>query len=257
MDVQQTSRFADRVLRLLERVEYRRADSPADKAAIYRLRHDAYMRAGTVEPKASGMFHDAMDEKDNAWLIGLFMDGELAAALRLHISASLRAPLPELASFPDLIEPHLAAGRTIIDASRFVSSLEFSLQYSEIPYLTLRPTFLAEEFFAADYVIAGCLAEHQAFYRRMFGAVTWSAPRPYPHFKRPMALVAYDCNVQREKIHERYPFYQSTQVERTRLFQRSSNVADRVLEAIGRLEQRGRSLVDASALTPQAVVRRA
>ena len=143
MDVQQTSRFADRVLRLLERVEYRRADSPADKAAIYRLRHDAYMRAGTVEPKASGMFHDAMDEKDNAWLIGLFMDGELAAALRLHISASLRAPLPELASFPDLIEPHLAAGRTIIDASRFVSSLEFSLQYSEIPYLTLGPTFLA------------------------------------------------------------------------------------------------------------------
>ena len=108
MDVQQVSRFADRVLRLLERVEYRRADSPADKAAIYRLRHDAYMRAGTVEPKASGMFHDAMDEKDNAWMIGLFMDGELAAALRLHISASLRAPLPELASFPDLIEPHLA-----------------------------------------------------------------------------------------------------------------------------------------------------
>ena len=70
MDVQQTSRFADRVLRLLERVEYRRADSPADKAAIYRLRHDAYMRAGTVEPKPSGMFHDAMDQKDNAWLIG-------------------------------------------------------------------------------------------------------------------------------------------------------------------------------------------
>ena len=176
MEVQQASRFADRVLRLLERVEYRRADSPADKAAIYRLRHDAYMRAGTVEPRPSGMFHDAMDETDNAWLIGVFIDGELASALRLHISASLRVPLPELASFPDLIEPHLAAGRTLIDASRFVSSLEFSQRYSEIPYLTLRPTFLAEEFFAADYVIAGCLAEHQAFYRRMFGAVAWSAP---------------------------------------------------------------------------------
>ena len=100
MDVQQTSRFADRVLRLLERVEYRRADSPADKAAIYRLRHDAYMRAGTVEPRPSGMFHDAMDQKDNAWLIGLFIDGELAGALRLHVSASVLAPLPEFTSFP-------------------------------------------------------------------------------------------------------------------------------------------------------------
>jgi hypothetical protein len=242
MDVQQTSRFADRVLRLLERVEYRRADSPADKAAIYRLRHDAYMRAGTVEPRSSGMFHDAMDETDNAWLIGLFIDGELASALRLHISASLRAPLPEFASFSDLIEPHLMAGRAIIDASRFVSSLKFSQRYSEIPYLTLRPTFLAEEFFAADYVIAGCLAEHQAFYRRIYGATVWSAPRPYPHFKRSMALVAYDCNVQRENIHERYPFYRSTQAEQVRLFQRSSNVADHVLEAIGRQELRAHAL---------------
>ena len=242
MDVRPASRFADRVMRLLERVEYRRADSPADKAAIYRLRHDAYMRAGTVEPRPSRLFHDAMDETDNAWLIGAFIDGELASALRLHISASLRAPLPELASFPDLIEPHLAAGRTLIDASRFVSGLEFSQQYSEIPYITLRPTFLAEEFFAADYIIAGCLAEHQAFYRRSFGAVTWSAPRPYPHFKRSMALVAYDCNLRREKIHERYPFYQSTPAERARLFHRSSNAPDDVLEAIGRRDQRADAL---------------
>jgi N-acyl-L-homoserine lactone synthetase len=237
MEGQQASGFADRVMRLLERVEYRRADSPADKAAIYRLRHDAYMRAGTVEPKASGMFHDSMDETDNAWLIGVFIDGELAGALRLHISASLRALLPELASFPDLIEPHLAAGRTLIDGSRFVSRLDFSQRYSEMPYVTIRPTLLAAEFFSADYGVAGCLAEHQAFYRRLFGATTWSVPRPYPNFKRSMALVAYDCNRQRESIYRRFPFFQSTLAERARLFHRSSNVADRVLEAIGRGEQ--------------------
>ena len=140
MDVQQTSRFADRVLRLLERVEYRRADSPADKAAIYRLRHDAYMRAGTVEPRPTGMFHDAMDEKDNAWLIGLFIDGDLAGALRLHISASVLAPLPEFTSFSDLIEPYLAAGQTLIDGSRFVSKLEFSLLRNSVPYDKTNPS---------------------------------------------------------------------------------------------------------------------
>jgi hypothetical protein len=57
-----------------------------------------------------------------------------------------------------------------------------------------------------------------------------------------MALVAYDCNLRREKTHERYPFYQSTQAERARLFQRSSNVADHVFEAIGRREQRADAL---------------
>jgi len=237
VEIEQASRFAARVTRLLEKAEYRRADSLSDKEAIYRLRHEAYMRAGTVEPRPSRMFHDPMDEADNAWLIGLFIDGVLAAALRLHISASMRAPLPELASFADLIEPHLAAGRTIIDASRFVSRLDFSQEYAEIPYLTLRPTFLAEEFFSADYVIAGCLAEHQAFYRRMYGAVAWAAPRPYPHFKRSMALMAYDCNARREKVHERYPFYRSTPAERERLFARSSNVATHVLDAIGRRQR--------------------
>lgn len=242
MEVRQGLRFADRIMELLERVEYRRADTPADKEAIYRLRHDAYMRAGTVEPRPSGLFHDAMDETDNAWLIGLFIDGELAGALRLHISASLNAPLPERASFTDLIEPHLAAGRTLIDGSRFVSRLEFSQRYSEIPYLTIRPTLLAADFFAADYGVAGCLAEHQAFYHRLFGAETWSAPRPYPNFKRSMALVAYNCNRQREAIYKRYPFFQSTEAERTRLFERSSNVADNVFEAIGCREQRADAL---------------
>lgn len=237
MEIEQASRFADRVMRLLDRIEYRRADSAADKEAIYRLRHEAYMRAGTVEPRRSGLFHDPMDEADNAWQIGMFIDGGLAAALRLHISASLRAPLPELASFADLLEPHLAAGRTIIDASRFVSRLDFSRQYAELPYLTLRPTFLAEEFFAADYVIAVCLAEYRAFYRRMYGAVEWAAPRPCPHITRPMALMAYDCNARRQPVHERYPFYRSTPAERARLFARSSNAADRVFEAIGRRQQ--------------------
>jgi hypothetical protein len=135
MDVQQVSRFADRVLRLLERVEYRRADSPADKTAIYRLRYDAYLRAGTIEPRPSGMFHDALDETNNAWLIGVFIDGELASALRLHISANLSDLLPTRAPFPDILEPLLSAGNLIIDVTRFVAKLDFSQTYSDIPYL--------------------------------------------------------------------------------------------------------------------------
>jgi hypothetical protein len=223
MDVQQVSQFADRVLRLLERVEYRRADSPADKAAIYRLRYDAYIRAGTVEPSHSGMFHDAMDETNNAWLIGVFIDGELASALRLHISANLSDPLPTRTPFPDILEPLLRAGNLIIDVTRFVARLDFSQIYSEIPYLTLRPAFMAEDFLRADFIIAACRAEHQAFYRRMFGGVPWSAPRPYPHLKRPMALVGHPCDTLRDEVYTKYPFYRSTEREQQSLFLQSSN----------------------------------
>ena len=223
MDVQQGSRFADRVMQLLERVEYRRADSPADKAAIYRLRHDAYLRAETIEPHPSGMFHDALDETNNAWLIGVFIDGELASALRLHISANLSDLLPTRAPFPDILEPLLSAGNLIIDVTRFVAKLDFSQTYSEIPYLTLRPAFMAEDFVRADFIIAACRAEHQAFYRRMFGGVPWSAPRPYPHLKRPMALVGHPCGSLRDEVYRRHPFYRSTEHEQQSLFSQSSN----------------------------------
>ena len=223
MDVQQAPRFADRVLRLLERVEYRRADSPTDKAAIYRLRYDAYIRAGTVEPNPSGTFSDALDETNNAWLIGVFIDGELASALRLHISASLSSPLPTLAPFSDLLEPLLSSGNLIIDVTRFVARLDFSQTYSEIPYLTLRPAFIAEDFLRADFIIAACRAEHQAFYRRMFGGVPWSAPRAYPLLKRPMALVGHPCATLRDEVYARYPFYRSTEREQRLLFSQSSN----------------------------------
>jgi hypothetical protein len=230
----QHSRYADRVLHLLERVEYRRAETEEEKRAIYRLRHEAYIRAGTVAPRSSGLFHDPLGESPNAWLIGLHVDGDLASALRLHVSASPTAPLPAMASFHDVVEPHLKAGRTIIDASRFVSKLEYSQRFSEIPYITLRPAFLAEEFFDADYITAACLVEHQAFYRRMYGGVPWSPPRNYPNFNRQMVYLAYDCRARKEMTRARYPFYRSTQSEQTHLFSRSSTGSDNVLRAIGR-----------------------
>jgi len=229
-------RFVDRVFLLLERIEYRRADTLADKQAIYRMRHAAYQRAGTVEPSPSGMFHDPFDELDNAWLIGVYIDGELASALRLHISSSPATFLPASVSFPEIVEPILRSGRTIIDGSRFVARFEFSQRHSEIPYVTLRPTFLAEQYFGADFLTAACLPEHQAFYQRMIGGVPWSPPRPYPHFKRSMAFLGYDCRARRDDTHARYPFYRSSELERTRLFSRASNGCNDVFQAIGRTE---------------------
>ena len=232
MDVQQGSRFADRVMQLLERVEYRRADSPADKAAIYRLRHDAYMRAGTVEPRPSGLFHDPLDESANVWIIGIYIDGDLASSIRLHVSASPSALLPAMGAFSDIVEPHLRAGRVIVDSTRHVTKTEYALGSPIMPYLTVRATALAQDFFDADYSVVACLVEHQAFFRRMFGCVPWSQPRKYPNFNRPMAFLGYDCRERRAATYARYPFSRSTENERTRLFWRSSTGAENVARAI-------------------------
>ena len=233
MEIRNSS-FADRIFRLLERTEYRRADSLQDKQAIYRMRAAAYTRAGSIEARPSGLFHDPFDELDNVWMIGVYLDGELASALRLHVSASPRVVTPVGVAFPDVIDPLLGEGRLVIDATRFVAKLEIARQLSEIPYLTLRPVFSAEAHFRADYITAACLDEHQAFYRRAFRGAAWSSPRPDPDFKKPMALIGHDCAALRHAIYQRYPFYRSTEAEQMRLFARSSNGADDMLAAIGR-----------------------
>jgi hypothetical protein len=85
---QSPSRFSERVLRLLERVEYRLAETPEDKDAIFRMRYDAYLREGAIEPRASGRFSDPFDEAWNVRIIGMFVDGELASSIRIHVATN-------------------------------------------------------------------------------------------------------------------------------------------------------------------------
>ena len=231
----ETSGFDQRAKRLLDRISYRRAETPQDKEAIYRMRFDAYARAGTVSLPSSGLFTDPMDEAPNAWLIGVFIDDKLSCSLRLHVSAKPEAVLPATAAFGDILTPKLDRGECIVDASRFVSRLEVSRAHPEIPYLTLRPAFLACEYFNAMFITAACLEEHQAFYKRMWGGVPWSQPRSYPNFNRRMAFLGYDFQNTRERTYARFPFLRSQYDERHGIFARSSNFIN-PFQAIG-LEQ--------------------
>ena len=92
-----------------------------------------------------------------------------------------------------------------------------------MPYLTVRPGWMAGEFFNADFILATIRAEHGGYYRRVFGHQSWCAARDYPTLKKPIACMGLDYFAARQRVHERYPFYRSTLAERTALFARSSN----------------------------------
>jgi hypothetical protein len=217
------SRFSERILRLLERVEYRRAESAEDKDAIFRLRYDAYLRENAIEPRASCRFSDPFDEAPNAWLIGMFIDGELASSIRIHVAKDEHAPLPAKTVFPEVILPRLRRGQMLVDPSRFVTRLEFSRRFHEMPYLTVRPGWMAGAYFNADYILATCRSEHQSYYRRVFGHETWCAARDYPTLKKQLGCMGLDYFGMRDHVQQRYPFYKSTVEERTAMFSRSSN----------------------------------
>src|SRR5216684_2298947 len=121
-----TSRFSDRVLRLLERVEHRCAHTEAEKEMVYRLRYEAYIRKGLIEPRADRrVFDEAIDDAPNAWITMTFIDGKLASTFRVHAAADDRSALPSARAYADVIMPHLRMGRMIVDPTRLAAQLEF------------------------------------------------------------------------------------------------------------------------------------
>ena len=218
-DADVTSRFSERILRLLERVEHRVAKTPAEKEAVYRLRYEAYIRNGLIEARDDERLRDQRyDDAANTWITATFIDGELAATTRVNFGNSEGAILPSLFVFSDVILPHLRAGRVIVDFTRAAARLEASKRYPELPYIALRPGYMAAEHFDAHFAVATARAEHLAFYRRVFHFVPWCEPRFYPNVTAKIACMGAEFHAVRDRIETRHPFFCSTAAEREALF---------------------------------------
>jgi hypothetical protein len=213
--------LSDRVLALLERVSYRRADTVEEREAIFRLRYEAYLREGAIPPSTNKRFCDAHDEDINAWIFGLYLDDELASSIRLHVAHRKWYALPALDVFSDLLSGEIAVGRTIVDPTRFVIDRTASRRYPELCYATTRLAVLASDYFRTDLLLATVRAEHQAFYRRVFGHRLACEPRRYPSLSKPICLMALDYPLACEGLLQRLPFFRSTVFERRALFTRS------------------------------------
>jgi len=214
--------FSDSVLRLLDRIDCRHADSDEEREAIFRLRYRAYLRDGSIFPNAAESFSDPYDETDNVYLFGLYIDDELASSIRIHVGSREHPYFPSLEVFSDALQPELDAGKVIIDATRFVADERLSKRYRALPYATIRLNWLAAGYFDTGYSIAAVRPEHQAFYRRTFHLRLICEPRPYPHLAKPICLMASDYLTVADYVHQRYPFFRSTFFERRMLFERNA-----------------------------------
>jgi hypothetical protein len=218
-DADFTSRFSERILRLLQRVEHRVAKTPGEKEAVFRLRYEAYIRNGLIDARDDELLRDQRyDDAPNTWITATFIDGELAATTRVNFGNSESANLPSLGVFSDVILPHLRAGRVIVDFTRAAARLEASRRYPELPYVALRPGYMAAEHFDADFAVATARAEHLAFYRRVFHFVPWCEPRSYPNVTAKVACMGAEFHAVRDRIEARHPFFRSTVAEREALF---------------------------------------
>jgi N-acyl-L-homoserine lactone synthetase len=211
-------KFADRLSSFIERIQPHRADTDEEREAIYRLRYDAYLKEGAIAPAFGRRFVDRFDELDNVFVFGVHYEGKLISSIRVNVVSEQYPDSPAMEVFPDVLTPHLKAGKVIIDATRFVVDAAASRHHPELPYATVRLGVLACEYFRADYGLATVRVEHQAFYKKLLLAEVMSQPRMYPSLKQPITLMATDCLEKGARILLRYPAMRSTAAERDRLF---------------------------------------
>jgi len=220
--------FSDRVAQLLDRIDCRLAESMEDREAIFRLRYQAYLQEGAIAPNFTHTFSDPYDDAANAWLFGLYLEGELASSLRIHVATPDNRDSPSHKVFADLLEPELDAGRVILDPTRFVTSRRHSRLCPGLTYATVRLAWLAAEYFEADHFLVAVRAEHQAFYRRTFNHRLICEPRCYPLLSKPISLMTVRYPSVADQVHQRYPFFRSTFFERRMLFERYTPIANLV-----------------------------
>ena len=205
---------------LLDEVDYRLAETEADKDAIYRLRYRAYLHEGAIEPRADQRLTDRFDDLPNSWVFGVYLHGELTSSIRVSVATRENDDTPAVNAFRDLLEPELAEGKIIVDPNRFVADPASRTKYPELPYLTVRLGYVACGYFNADIGTATVRDEHRAFYRRLFLQRSLCEPRPYPTLTKPLCLMAADYRSIRDKVFERFPLMCSSAFERRMLFER-------------------------------------
>src|SRR4051812_19686167 len=88
---------------LLDRVDYRLAETEAEREAIYRLRYRAYLHGGAIEPRADQRWADLFDELPNSWFLGVYLDGELTISIRVGGAPPDNDATPAVNAFRDLL----------------------------------------------------------------------------------------------------------------------------------------------------------
>ena len=208
----------DRVMRVLDRIEYRQAVRPQDREQIFNLRYHAYLREGAIAANDEERFTDAVDEQPNCLIFGVYADGELAGAIRLSISGEGMPQVPTAKVFPETVLPLIVAGRVLVDPTRFVADARWSRELPELAYLTLRLPWLAMEQFHADVMLAAVRPEHFPFYRRLWGNTVVSPPRLYPGLAKPVMLSQLDYAKAAPRVEALYPFFRARRDERAAIF---------------------------------------
>jgi len=121
---------------LSDRVDYRLMETPEEKDCIYLMRYRAYLHRGVTSPSESQRVSDRYDDAPNAWMFGVYVDGELCSSLRLNVLTSECRISGTTELFGDVLHPRLDQGEVFIDPVRFAGDPEKARRFVRDDFLS-------------------------------------------------------------------------------------------------------------------------
>lgn len=194
------------VIDALKSVRYKVLTDGQGLEEVYRLRYKCYRAERSIAENERGIMADPFDETPNCVHVAVEMEGEILAAMRLHIASKFSPLSPTLEVFPEILDD-IKRGQTVLDSTRFVVDPAARKHRVPLHFLALRIPFLATMFYDVDLALAPVRAEHSAFYCRYLGYELAVEPRCYPGLNKPVQLLTAKVWEQRDAVLARTPVF--------------------------------------------------
>lgn len=212
------SEFTNKLLNVMDRVEYRRIVNAEDMEDVARLRHKAYTRHDVLKVDGDMLIDDA-DFDPHAYVFGVYYEEALVSTVRIHHVTPAHRINSSGSIFPDVVNSMLDAGLSLIDPARLAADPDVFDDIAGFPYLSQRIVTMASDYFGVDKCLQLIKLQHSAFYRRVFYSKQIVEPvSNCGTYDFDVTLLAADVPVVLPKIYKRYPFFRSQPFERRMMF---------------------------------------
>jgi hypothetical protein len=168
--ISKPSAYGAAIIDFLDRVTYKVMRSEHDCECVFKVRHDAYFDAGHISAAGDQRFEDAFDRDPTFFNIGVHVDGELAACLRLNCLTAGGSQSPTLITHSGLLVPFLNMGLRITDSTRFCAVKGASDRYKLLPFAAIRLSGLHAAHYQTALVASSVQNRHLPFYARFLGS---------------------------------------------------------------------------------------
>lgn len=212
------SSLTSKLIRVMDRVEYRRIVNAEDMEDVARLRHKAYTRHGILDIDGD-LLVDELDFDSHAYVFGVYFEEALISTVRIqHVTPAHRQNSAGKI-FPEVVNSMLDAGMTLIDPSRLAADPEIFEEIPGMPYLAQRIVTMASDYFQVDRCLQLIRRQHYAFYRRVFDSREIVTPKHnVGGYNFDVTLLAAEVPAVLPRLYTRYPFFRSQPFERRMMF---------------------------------------